>query len=416
VKIEEVLVPHVGWFLHEAGDEVARYLDEGWYEYREQAFMWLYAREDDVFIDCGAHFGLYSVLYGSAAGRASIWAIEPNPSTLPFLKRNLKLHDRLYVSLWRGQTAILSSALSSRPGEAAFYFSGAANAAYSGFHPLDPSGSSFAVPCTTLDRMCADYDIARAGMVKLDVEGAEIEVLQGGRESIAAGRFPLLMVEFTERNLARAGHTSQDLFRELETGGYKVCRFDEQKLELIPLQYSGPVYYENYFAALDPESVNSRLRGAPSRHRRIARAVLRRGNVCAAIHAAALGANDANARAGQAQELLEQAWARIGEANWHVDDANARASQTRQLLEEAWARIGEANWRVDDANARVSQTRRLLEEAWARIGEANWRVDEANARAEDASRELEHIRSNRYVRFLRKLRLLGPRKTGPPPA
>lgn len=58
----ELYVPHAGWFRHEPDDEVARFLSEGWFEYKEQAFLWLYLRPGDTFLDGGAHVGLYSVV------------------------------------------------------------------------------------------------------------------------------------------------------------------------------------------------------------------------------------------------------------------------------------------------------------------------------------------------------------------
>ena len=63
-RSEEVYVPHLGWLMHAPGEEVARSLNEGWFEYREQAFCWLYLQEGASVIDCGAHVGLFSTLAG----------------------------------------------------------------------------------------------------------------------------------------------------------------------------------------------------------------------------------------------------------------------------------------------------------------------------------------------------------------
>src|ERR1035437_4961195 len=77
----ELYVPHAGWFRHEPDDEVARFLSEEWFEYKEQAFLWLYLRPGDTFLDGGAHVGLYSVVAGRALNNSgTIVAVEPHPA------------------------------------------------------------------------------------------------------------------------------------------------------------------------------------------------------------------------------------------------------------------------------------------------------------------------------------------------
>ena len=207
IKPEEVFVPHVGWFLHEPADDVARFLNEGWFEYREQAFVWLYARPGDVFIDCGAHFGLYSVLYAAAArNEVSGLAIDPNRSTLGFLKRNLALH--------KSPARVLECAVSDREGTAAFYAGGVGKAAYSGLANPGTTELGSEVPVTTLDHVCDEHGVAFANFVKLDIEGSEIAVIRASA-NIAAGKLPVLMMEFTEQNLQRFGWSTKDLYGEL---------------------------------------------------------------------------------------------------------------------------------------------------------------------------------------------------------
>lgn len=68
----EIFVPHAGWLRHDADDEVALFLRQGWFEGTEQALAWLYLRPGDVFIDGGAHVGLFSLLAGRRSGRAGV--------------------------------------------------------------------------------------------------------------------------------------------------------------------------------------------------------------------------------------------------------------------------------------------------------------------------------------------------------
>ena len=78
------------------------------------------------------------------------------------------------------------------------------------------------VPCTTLDRICADYGVATVHFLKIDVEGSERGVLEGF--SFEAIRPWLVVVEATEPNSER------EIFAEWEDlllrRGYRFIYFD----------------------------------------------------------------------------------------------------------------------------------------------------------------------------------------------
>ena len=270
----EIYVPHVGWLAHPAGDEVALYLSQGLYEYREQAFLWRYVRPGDAVIDCGAHFGLFSVLAAEAMGReGTIIAIEPNPESVSLLEANFKAHGVT------GAT-IVPAAAGSKTGKVPFYVGTAGKAAFSGLSSEIEHNSTVQVDTVTLDALCTQHGLERVAFLKIDVEGAELDVLEGADEAIRAGVFPVLMVEFTEMNLDRVGASSKDLYDVIEAKGYVVCRFDETRQELVPQPYDGPVPYDNRFAVMDVERVNERLGSCPPQHARIASEVLVRGQQC----------------------------------------------------------------------------------------------------------------------------------------
>ncbi|HUC06406.1 MAG TPA: FkbM family methyltransferase [Acidimicrobiales bacterium] len=67
-----------------------------------------------------------------------------------------------------------------------------------------------AVRVDTLDSLCRREGVRRLDFVKIDVEGAELEVLWGGRRSIEAHR-PVLLIEIESRHTARYGRTPDDV-------------------------------------------------------------------------------------------------------------------------------------------------------------------------------------------------------------
>jgi hypothetical protein len=73
----------------------------------------------------------------------------------------------------------------------------------------------------SLDRDLATRGIAPSdvGFVKIDVEGAELEVLRGAANLLSEGR-PFVYLEAEPQWVARMGHSVQDIFTEMERRGY----------------------------------------------------------------------------------------------------------------------------------------------------------------------------------------------------
>jgi FkbM family methyltransferase len=70
-----------------------------------------------------------------------------------------------------------------------------------------------------LDDFCAREAISRIDFVKIDVEGAELQVLEGGREVIETHR-PTILIEIEARHIARFGHSVEDVSGWLLKRGY----------------------------------------------------------------------------------------------------------------------------------------------------------------------------------------------------
>lgn len=78
----------------------------------------------------------------------------------------------------------------------------------------------------TLDGFAAREGIERLDFVKIDVEGAELHVLQGGRATIAGLR-PVVMVEVEDRHLERFGVRPEDVVAWFTALGYRMSVWDD---------------------------------------------------------------------------------------------------------------------------------------------------------------------------------------------
>lgn len=159
--------------------------------------------------DIGANIGFYTLLASRLVGPSgSIQAFEPVPENAAAIRHNLALNGLTQVTV--SEMAIVDA-----PGRGTLFVSG-----YSAFSRL----ASTSVPADVKGRLdveleSVDHLIAERGypvpdVVKIDVEGAELQVLDGMRTTIARHR-PVILCEVHDCNVDLAAFMSQvgyDLF------------------------------------------------------------------------------------------------------------------------------------------------------------------------------------------------------------
>jgi FkbM family methyltransferase len=126
---------------------------------------------DYTLIDCGANYGYWSVLVSSAPfGAHRVIAIEPSKENFARLSHNARLNGDRFV--------VLKTAIGATRGTARL--SGTKHEAFSIVGKPGAHGED--VPVITLDDLLDNGQIAADGkfLVKLDVEGVEIEAIKGG--------------------------------------------------------------------------------------------------------------------------------------------------------------------------------------------------------------------------------------------
>ena len=150
-------------------------LQEGLYEPDETKLIQSFLKESTVFIDIGANMGYYSCL-GRSAGLKVI-AIEPLLYNLEYLYANLETNGYYDVEVFPvGLAANTGLATLFGPGTAASLIQ-------------DWSGKSTKkriVPLLTLDVIIGDRFAGERLLIKIDVEGAEYEVLKGANNMLTA--------------------------------------------------------------------------------------------------------------------------------------------------------------------------------------------------------------------------------------
>ena len=200
-----------------------------WTPYLESEMCGLRAlvRPGSVCIDVGSAADLYTTVLSRLAGPAGqVHSIEP----LPFAHL---LWARLLSARRAGNVRHHCLALGTEAGTAPMSVPVGRYGLVTGRSYLmretagPDSNAEFAgqvpviVSVDRLDDFCASEAIDRVDFVKIDVEGAELQVLEGGRKVIEAHR-PTMLIEIEARHTARYGHSPEDVSGWLLRRGYSM--------------------------------------------------------------------------------------------------------------------------------------------------------------------------------------------------
>jgi len=158
----------------------------------------------DVFIDVGAHIGFHTLVAAQKVGPSGlVHAFEPVPANAELLRRNVTLNGLSNVivheaAAWDGSASTLSINV---------------QAEMTGNHSATSrAGRVVEVSAVTVDSQVAERPV---GLAKIDVEGAEPQVIAGMHAVIAESPGIAVLLEFFDPLIDEAGTSKGDLFEEL---------------------------------------------------------------------------------------------------------------------------------------------------------------------------------------------------------
>ncbi|MBA2372036.1 MAG: FkbM family methyltransferase [Chloroflexi bacterium] len=179
----------------------------GFYEKLEiDAFVHLAARSRTI-LDVGGNLGLYACLGARelpADGR--LVTFEPVPDNLAYLRRNLAQNSG------GARVVVEESAVGAREDQITIHLSADSVGTHSASAAnVARSTGQVTVPMTTIDAYVASHGLQSVDVLKVDVEGYDLAVLQGATETLRLG--PSLLVEYGVSQLRNCGADPHELVR-----------------------------------------------------------------------------------------------------------------------------------------------------------------------------------------------------------
>lgn len=222
----------------------------GDFEVHEINFIKNYLKKEDTFVDIGANIGIFSCL--AAKKSHKVYSIEPTTHTFQRLIENFKLN-----SIQNAEA--LHLAVSSEIGELEMHISEDGMDAWNtlGAKPNVGNFKLQKINTITLDKFVSNYlnNNTENCLIKIDVEGWEKLVIEGGHITLSNEIAPDIIIEITDENLNRNGTNGLEILTSLQNYGYHLF---EIKDSLIPHRILNNYEYSNIFCTKNLNRVSNR--------------------------------------------------------------------------------------------------------------------------------------------------------------
>lgn len=187
-----------------------------------------------ICIDVGANVGNYSCAVKNLIDSASLYAIEPHPTTFLELEKNSHSFGYYAFNLAFSERNSLVNIFDYTSSNASDNFSTHASLYKDAFpQKYGKDIRQYQVKAITLDQFLMDREIEHVNLLKIDVEGHEFKVLLGAREALRLNKIDLIQFEFNSMN--RSSRVYMKDFFEL-LNNYKIYRLMQDFLAPIQIE------------------------------------------------------------------------------------------------------------------------------------------------------------------------------------
>ena len=200
---------------------------EGVWEPCETSFVEKILRPGMVFVDVGAHVGYYTLLASGIVGSGGrVYAFEPDPGNLAFLRRNVRNNQCQNV-------VVEHKAVTASSGQLLLYQSANNFGDHRIYEPTDEPAkprekrrSIVSVDAVSLDAYF-ERNPRRIDFLKMDIQGAEYSAFVGMRGVLRRNPEIIVLSEFWPSGLSQAGVPPELFLSEAQRCGFGLYRLDQ---------------------------------------------------------------------------------------------------------------------------------------------------------------------------------------------
>lgn len=204
-----------------------RQMASGTFEPEETRLIRDLMREHDVLVNIGAHVGYYC-LHALSLGK-SVIAVEPNARNISFLIRNIMENG------YSEDAEIFPVALGSHASICTMWGRGTGASLVKGWAGNHEYNKTL-VPVLTLDRLVENILKNKNALILMDVEGSELNVLNGAKKTLCNNPHPTWILEITTSEHQPDGVTiNPNLLKTFQTffeNGYIATTAEERQRQI----------------------------------------------------------------------------------------------------------------------------------------------------------------------------------------
>ncbi len=229
------------WILRD--DVIGATLLEDRFENKELRFTERFLQPGMTVLDIGANQGFYTLLASKRVGtQGKVLAFEPSPRE----RRRLKLH------VWLNHchnVEVSGAALGAVSGNEELHIVLGSESGCNSLRPPDVSQPTRKLPVQVerLSDTLKARNISKVDFIKLDVEGAELAVLQGASDLLSMEPRPVILAEVEDRRTQPWGYPAKDILLFLEKLGYRWFSLNAEA-SLIELELNQEKFEGNFVA------------------------------------------------------------------------------------------------------------------------------------------------------------------------